>query len=340
MVWAFVVAPVIGLLFAVQWVLASTAIGHPEPWSYVLAWVLPEWFLWAALAPIVFALARRFPITRATWRRAVAIHAGAAVALAVVHAVAFALVTWPLPWAQISSVPLPTLARNLIGKKGLTNVLVYALLTGAAHAVAARLRASRLESQLARAQLAALRQKLHPHFLFNALHTLSELIHRDPRAADRMVARLGDLLRATLDDDGVDDVPLRRELELVERYLDIERVRFHDRLVVDIDAAPACLDARVPYLVLQPLVENAVRHGIAARPGAGRVDLRARREGDDLVVVVADDGPGLAGGVAEPGIGLRASRARLEALGGRVALADRPGGGAEARVVLPFRGTP
>src|SRR5262249_10274910 len=169
---------------------------------------------------------------------------------------------------------------------------------------------------------------------------LSGLTHGDPRAADRMVAGLGDLLRATLDDDGVEDVPLRRELELVERYLDIERVRFHDRLVVDIHAAPACLDARVPHLVLQPLVENAVRHGIAARPGAGRVDVHARREGDDLVVVVSDGGPARPGAIAEPATGARASAARLEALGGRVAVADRPGGGAEARVVLPFRGAP
>jgi two-component system, LytTR family, sensor kinase len=338
--WAFLAATLIGLLFAAQWVLASAAVGRPVEWSYVLAWVLPEWLLWAALAPVVFAIARRFPVRRATWRRVAPVHVLAAVALAGVHAVAFAMVTWPLPWADIAHVPLPVLARTLVGKKGLSNLLVYALLAGAAHAIAARLRASLLESQLARAQIAALRLQLHPHFLFNALHTLSELIHRDPRAADRMVTRLGDLLRAILDGDGVEAVPLRRELELLERYVDIERVRFHDRLTVDIDAAPDCLDACVPYLVLQPLVENAIRHGIAARPGAGRVELSARRDGDDLIVVVRDDGAGLGGGGSPTGIGLRNSRARLEALGGRLTVADRESGGVEARVALPFRTSP
>ena len=338
--WAFIAATLIGLLFAAQWVLASAAVGRPVAWSYVLAWVLPEWLLWAALAPVVFAIARRFPVGRATWRRVAPVHALAAVVLAGVHAVAFAVVTWPLPWADISHVPLLVLARNLVGKKGLSNLLVYALLAGAAHAIAARLRASRLESQLARAQIAALRLQLHPHFLFNALHTLSELIHRDPRAADRMVTRLGDLLRAILDGDGVEAVPLRRELELLERYVDIERVRFHDRLTVDIDAAPDCLDACVPYLVLQPLVENAIRHGIAARPGAGRIELRAWRDRDDIIIVVRDDGAGLRGDASPPGIGLRNSRARLEALGGRLTVADHEGGGVEARVTLPFRTSP
>jgi LytS/YehU family sensor histidine kinase len=119
--------------------------------------------------------------------------------------------------------------------------------------------------------------QLHPHFLFNALNALSELIHRDPRAADRMVSRLGDLLRSTLESDGQEEVPLARELDVLERYLDVERLRFPDRLSVHVDVAPDCLRAAVPNFILQPLVENAVRHGIAARPGAGRIEVRAAR---------------------------------------------------------------
>lgn len=184
--------------------------------------------------------------------------------------------------------------------------------------------------------------QLHPHFLFNALHTLSELIHRDPRAADRMVAGLGDMLRATLDSGGAEEVPLRQELDLLERYLDIERVRFRDRLDVDVQVDPACLAAAVPNLILQPLVEKAIRHGIAARPGAHRVEFHAGRRGESLVVQVRDDGVGLAGEApASGGIGLANSRARVEQLygaRGRLDLSNIHGGrGLEVTLEIPFR---
>jgi two-component system, LytTR family, sensor kinase len=349
--WAFAAAAaaVIGFLFAAQWVLASGTAGPTVAWSYALAWVLPEWFLWAALSPLVFALAARFPFARSTWRVAVVVHGLAALALGVAHAAAFALVTWQLPWADIARLPLERLVSNLVAKKIVTNVLVYAGLVGLRHALAVyrrqrerELRASRLEAALANAHVHALRMQLHPHFLFNALHALSELIHRDPRAADRMVTRLGDMLRATLDSGGAEEVPLRQELELLERYLDIERVRFRDRLDVAVDVEPECLAAAVPNLILQPLVENAIRHGIGSRPGAHRVEIQAARRGDSLLVQVRDDGAGLPDGAeAATGIGLANSRARIEQLygsRGTLELCNIDGGrGLRVSLAIPFR---
>jgi two-component system, LytTR family, sensor kinase len=347
--WAvsFGAATAIGVLLAAQWVLASGTSGATIRWSYALTWVLPEWYLWAVLTPLVFALAVKFPFGRATWRRSAAVHLAAAGALGVAHGAAFALVTWPLPWADIAHVPLDRLVSNLVTKKIVTNLIVYAGLVGLRHALSVyrrqrerELRASQLEAALARARVHALRMQLHPHFLFNALHALSELIHRDPRAADRMVTRLGDMLRATLDSGGAEEVPLRQELALLERYLDIERIRFADRLEVDIRIEPECLAAAVPNLILQPLVENAIRHGIGSRPGAHRVEICASVSGECLRVCVRDDGAGLADGAAT-GVGLGNSRARLEKLygpRGKLELSNVDGGrGLEVTLSIPFR---
>ena len=343
----FGVATAVGLLFAAQWVLASGTAGPSIAWSYALAWVMPEWYLWAALTPLVFVLAGRFPIGRATWRLSAPLHAAVAGVLGVAHAAAFALVTWRLPWADIAHVPLDRLATNLVTKKIVTNLIVYAGLVALRHALAVHrrqrereLRASQLEAALARAHVHALRMQLHPHFLFNALNTLSELIHRDPRAADRMVAGLGDMLRETLESGDTEEVPLGQELSLLERYLDIERLRFHDRLEVDVQVAPECLAAAVPHLILQPLVENAIRHGIGARPGAHRIEIGADRRGALLHVRVRDDGAGLADGAAA-GIGLGNSRARIAQLygpGATLELANVDGGGGlEVTLSIPFR---
>ena len=186
--------------------------------------------------------------------------------------------------------------------------------------------------------------QLHPHFLFNALHTISELIHRDPHAADRMVARLGDLLRLALEREAAQEVPLRQELEFLQKYLEIERTRFHDRLTVEVNVEPQVLDARVPSMILQPLVENAIKHGVTPRPEAGRVEVSAERDGRVLRIAVRDDGVGLpegwqSGGLRE-GIGLRNTRRRLEQLYDgqqRFELRNRAGGGVEALLAIPFR---
>lgn len=201
-------------------------------------------------------------------------------------------------------------------------------------------RSARLETQLARAEIDILRSQLDPHFLFNALHVISELVHVDPARADRMVARLGDLLRMSSALARSPDVALRDELEFVNAYLEIQQARFGDRLRVVRDIDVAALNAAVPSLVVQPLVENAIRHGTSRRAGGGQVEIVARRFDMSLVIEVRDDGPGLpADRLPDEGIGIGHTRARLAHLyGGKssLELEPRPGGGTTARVRVPY----
>jgi len=185
-----------------------------------------------------------------------------------------------------------------------------------------------------------LRMQLHPHFLFNTLNSIAALIHKDPDAADRMTARLSDLLRLTLENAGVQEVPLVKELEFLELYLEIERTRFADRLVVRTEITADTLDASIPYLILQPLVENAIRHGVASRSSPGCVIVSAVRESDMLVLQVKDDGPGISAGVSRNGLGLSSTRARLEKLYGnahRFELSNVNGGGLSVKLTFPFQ---
>ncbi len=206
-----------------------------------------------------------------------------------------------------------------------------------------KVRAAALEHRLSEARLQALRTQLHPHFLFNTLHTASMLNEQDPEAASRVLTRLADLLRATLDEGASHEVPLATELSFVRRYLEIEKVRFGDRLSVKWDVPDELLDARVPTLLLQPLVENAVLHGVSRSPGSRRLEIGVRREKGTLVLEVVDDGPGLPEDwtfECDAGVGLTNTRDRLDALhGGRanLAIGESATGGVRATVRLPFR---
>jgi sensor histidine kinase YesM len=198
------------------------------------------------------------------------------------------------------------------------------------------LKASQLEAKLALAQLEVLKMQLQPHFLFNTLHAISTLMYRDVEGADRMVSRLSDFLRLTLDSAGVQEVALRREMEYLDKYLEIEQVRFGDRLVVGRAIDPEALDLLVPNLVLQPLVENAVRHGIAPRAAGGRIQVTAHVQGGSLAIEVLDDGDGAAD--IREGVGLSNTRARLDQLYGaaaRMQLGNADGGGFSACLTLP-----
>ena len=203
-------------------------------------------------------------------------------------------------------------------------------------------REARLEAQLAESRLEALRRQLDPHFLFNTLNAVSALVERDPRGVRRMIARLSELLRHSFEGGGAPEVPLRDELALLARYVDIMQVRFQGRLTVETDADDDVLDALVPAMILQPLVENAIKHGVERASGAGRVVIEAEREGDELVLRVCDDGPGVPevpNGGPRRGVGLRNTVARLEQLYGeaqRFTLAPGPLGGTVAEIRLPF----
>ncbi|HYO13515.1 MAG TPA: histidine kinase [Thermoanaerobaculia bacterium] len=215
---------------------------------------------------------------------------------------------------------------------------------GALEAARAReLRAAQLEGSLARAQIRNLRLQLQPHFLFNALNTISATMYEDPAAADEMIEQLAELLRASLRTAQSDEVPLGEELALLDRYLALMRARFGERLEVALELDPEAASALVPSLLLQPLVENAIRHGNAERVGRGAIAVRARREDGRLVLEVEDDGPGEADTAPDrpaPGIGLAATAERLRLLygdGQSFSAGNGPGGGFLVRASLPFR---
>jgi LytS/YehU family sensor histidine kinase len=204
------------------------------------------------------------------------------------------------------------------------------------------LRSSQLQAQLEKARLQALKSQLQPHFLFNTLNSISALMLTDVEAADRMITRLGDLLRISLETAGTQMTTLSRELEFVNCYIEIEKVRFEERLNVCIEVAPETLDASVPHLLLQPLVDNAIKHGISRRVAGGEIRISATKNDGDLNLEVRDNGPGLhePSHSSSSGVGLRITRERLETIYGQhhsVELLTLQEGGAVARVSIPFR---
>lgn len=310
----------------------------PIEWSEALLSGFATWYPWLLLGPGVGWLARRFPFEPGRWRTSVLVHAPASLAFGVLHGV--------LRWAVgplVDSTPIP-IDRIIVGQLLLT-VLSYFVIASAFQALMnygrfreRELRASQLETRLAQAQLEKLRMQLHPHFLFNTLHAISTLVHRDPEAADEMVSQLSDLLRMTLENIDKQEVLLREELDFLQRYLDIQQTRFENRLHVTLDIDPDTLDARVPNQLLQPLVENAIRHGLDGRPAGGSIAIASRLAGDALQVTVRDDGEGVRDPGRPEGIGLGNTRARLTQLYGARAsleLANHRDGGAIVTVVVP-----
>src|ERR1044072_1276244 len=268
----------------------------------MLIWELPYWFLWAALAPLIFRIAWRFPVERDPWFRNSLIHIVACLLLSFIHRAIYLIVGWLLHVAvyqQFSSIPQLYQSDILFNLP--TGFMSYGTFMLISQVVdyyrryqKEELRASHLKTELAQAQLQALKMQLQPHFLFNTLNSISALLDEDVEAADDMLARLGDFLRLTLENPGAQTVALQEELEFLRCYLEIERVRFHDRLTIPLDIEPETLDAMVPNLILQPIAENAIRHGIISRISPGRIEIRARRSDDTLRLQVKDNGPGLA----------------------------------------------
>ncbi|HEX7241400.1 MAG TPA: histidine kinase, partial [Longimicrobiaceae bacterium] len=295
---------------------------------------------------VIFSLARRFPLDRGRMRRGAAVHLVGAVVLSLARVAVLVEVGRRVEWLDDRSF------HQLFWRAFHSYVLYYVLLLGIAHAVLYYERyrereraAERLAAHLTEARLQALKMQLQPHFLFNTLNAISALIPADAKPARRMVARLGDLLRLSLEHEETQEVTLREELAFLQPYLEIEQARLEDRLTVVMEIAPETLDARVPHLVLQPLVENAIRHGIAPRIEPGRVEISATSGADDrfLHLEVRDDGPGVdrhnqIG--TRKGVGLTNIRSRLEQLYDgehRFELENHPEGGVVVRIALPFR---
>jgi signal transduction histidine kinase len=325
------------------------------PLWQIVYWVATEWYLWALMAPAILLLTCRVPITRDGWKRWLPVHLAGVAAAIFVHELGFVLLERLANTGMNAPAEFSRHLLLYLVKRAPFDLLVYAALAGVGTGMSLYRRAqdrerhaAQLESQLTRAQLDVLRNQLQPHFLFNTLNTISSLVHSDVEAADRVVSRLGDMLRLSLQHNGRHEVTLREELDFLGHYVDIQRSRFRDRLTVTIDVAPELLDGQVPTFMLQPLVENAIRHGIEPRTAAGQVLVRARREGQRLILEVSDNGPGLvdpppSGTGNGRGIGLTNTRARLLQLYGNqqsISLANRPEGGVMVRAEIPWRAAP
>ena len=236
--------------------------------------------------------------------------------------------------------------RSLLAKTFFFNVLIYWVIVCVGHALdyyrrfrQRERRTLELEKSLSQAKLHSLQMQLNPHFLFNTLHAISALMHRSVDDADRMIAQLSDLLRRALESGDEHEVPLRQELDFLERYLTIEQTRFGKRLTVRFEIAPETLDALVPNLLLQPIVENAIQHGIEPRAKNGEIAIAAKRQGDELILEVCDDGVGLPAAWKE-NVGVSNTRLRLAQLyprRHRFELQNRPTGGVAVTAALPFR---
>jgi hypothetical protein len=309
-----------------------------------------RFMLWAPITPLIVAAVRRFPFQRPGLARSIAIHAGIALlCIAFVEALSTQLQSQLM--SALTDRPRAMPDRRVVLSVALSSWLVIGLVTYSAVAAivsaldyqhrlrAEAVRVAQLQRDVSDAQVQAIKMQVQPHFLFNTLHAVNVLIEKEPAAATRMVTRLGDLLRHTLSRAAVAEVPLRTELDVLELYLEIERTRFRDRLTVGIDAPAETLDALVPDLILQPLAENAIRHGIESDTDAGSVEVKVSRVGASLVIEVRDSGRGPGNEITER-VGLTTVRGRLARLyadAHEFSLAAGPAGGGVARIRIPFR---
>jgi two-component system, LytTR family, sensor kinase len=330
----------------VAWLQARAWMPEARGWG-MFVWYYLSWVICAFLIPPLSWLVRR--VERASPWRAGAALVGAWVVFLVVQEAMMAVLSRVTGPATLRHVSMLEVFGIMLRKSFFLDTITYVMSVGVLLALdlrrrlrAQELTGARLEVELARAELDALRVQLHPHFLFNTLNAISMLVRKgETDTAVRMIAGLSDLLRLALSTVGQQEVPLRQELEFLERYLALQQVRFPDRLRIQMRIAPETLEARVPSLVLQPLAENAVRHGIAPSVAGGAVEVSAAREGEELVLTVRDTGVGLIPGAESPGgVGLRNVRARLQHLypgQHRFQVSNRVEGGVESILTIPFR---
>ncbi|MEP7269881.1 MAG: histidine kinase [Acidobacteriota bacterium] len=358
-----------GLYFAIQVYLQRTYEKQPIGLTQALLQGLVFWLLWALSSPIILWLARAFPFGREQWPDALLLHLPAGTIFSLAHLLLFVIITsWlagnpPGSFDELLARFQPVFLSSFAWWS-----LVYWTILIASYAFHyyeryqhGALRSTQLEMQLAQAELRALRMQLHPHFLFNTLHSISALMHQDVETADKMVARLGEFLRMTLNNAGSSAITLEEEIKFLECYLEIERLRFEDRLTILFEIDPTIRMARVPNLIMQPIVENAIRHGIAPLTGHGRLTIRVRKAGPRLRLEVEDNGPGLSAekvsqlmemkgpseavasasgnGHGRIGLGLANTRARLTRFYGaeqRIVVENLPEGGLAVILEIPL----
>ena len=363
-VWTFVSLAATATIYEMYRVTGS---GHVEV-PRIAGMEFSEILTYAPLTPFFFVFAARYPLQRGNWLRRSLVHLAAGILFTVAHLAIKAFTPYgywdPTVREWTSAIWDPhthafrmswMIAIRMFWGNVVDDVSgAYIPIALIAHVVAyysrfkeRELRTTQFEAQLVKSHLQTLKSQLQPHFLFNTLNSISALMMTDVAAADRMMVSLGDLLRMSLDEDGSHMTTLVREVEFLSVYLEIERIRFEDKLRVRMDVAANCLDAQVPHLLLQPLVENAVKHGISKLSEAGEVEINARHDGDYLQIFIRDTGPGLAvpasAFTSNSGLGLRITKERLSTLYGSeqsFEIKNRGEGGVEVSVRIPFLAVP
>ena len=337
-----------GLLFSAQSYYYRLSVGQEVSWTRILVFDTSYFLFWIFFTPLLLWLARRFRIEKSRWLSRIIIQVVAAVIVAIAHRALYDLIFLPLRQTAESPFTWERFSWSVLGFFDY-GVLIYMIVLFVSHALeyhqrfqSENMRASRLQGELAAAQLQALRMQLNPHFLFNTLNAIAVLIHEDPKTATAMVEALSDLLRQSLANSDQQLVTLRDELKFLQLYLKIEQIRFGDRLSIRLEVPPEVLPSHVPHLILQPLAENAIRHGIAKRGGPGEILIQAGRENGMLKLRVQDDGNGVRDHANVPnstGVGLVNTRRRLQTLYGDQAsfeLSNGAHGGATAEIRLPI----
>ena len=343
---------IVGLTFAAVSYTAGIIENRPFALADALRLNLIQFYLWGAFSPLIFWFDRRYTIElRPLQVRRLLVHVGVLVLLSAVHQTIHLAIYWSLaPRVRQRFPAILDCYRAYFGFGFYIGLIIALLISIAVHALlyyrsfrASESQQAAMKTQLAQAQLKALKMQLHPHFLFNTLHSISSLVLDDPPKANSMIARLGDFLRLTLDHSDQQLVTLQQEMEFVRCYLEIEQVRFGDRLTVEYHVEPGTTSARVPHLILQPLVENAIQHAIAPRADRGTITISARQTDDLLDLEIRDTGAGPAASSElniGHGLGLANVRARLAGLYGAAANFEAGqglGGGLTVRLRIPFQ---
>jgi len=340
---------VLGLAFAGQFYLSNSKAGDPVSWGFAVKRALADWYVFAILSLPALWVAERFPLAGTRWKSTIAIHVAASLIFSVGWMVLRAGIAYWQTRGDLYPVEFSAAFSRALVATLFFNQLIYWGVVVVRHAIdyywklhERQLHTAELETRLTEAKLQALQMQLNPHFLFNTLNAIASLMHKDVEAADRMIVQLSELLRYALESTESQEVPLRQELDFLDRYLRIQQARFGERLSVQRQIAPESLDVLVPNLILQPLVENAIQHGVEPYARPGLITLRALRANGELELQVQDNGAGLQNTTSSrQGVGLANTRARLQQLYGerqRLQMGNAAEGGMLVRITIPWRG--